>query len=202
MVANGTFGLKMVSRFMNPLPKTRKVSLLRAAIAIALCALAVVPRLRSDEVPRHTVLAMEYFGAIDHPIIPVIISNSYGGAESYHNSLIDKGKLSKTLVVHLHVVSSTLLNRLITTVESDKNGVQQEPEQRSGPYNGVAVTIVTQRGRRTFLFHVEQAMSLIDHLGNLVENDKSLHPGLLEFKNWISLWGDNPPPRPVPQDKP
>jgi hypothetical protein len=192
----------MVPRFMNPLTRAKTVSLLRAAIAVAFCALAVAPRLRSDEVPRHPVLAMEYFGAIDHPIPPIIISNSYGGAERYHKTLIQSGKLTKFSQVYLHVVSSPLLNRLITTVESDKNGVQQEPEQRSGPYNGVAVTIITQRGRKTFLFHVEQAMSLTDHLGNLVENDKSLHPDLLEFQDWISLWGDDPPPRPAPQDKP
>ena len=192
----------MVPRLMNPLTRAKTVSLLRAAIAVAFCALAVAPRLRSDEIPRHPVLGMEYFGAIDHPIPPIIISNSYGGAERYHNALIESGKLHKFSQVYLHVVSSPLLNRLITTVESDKNGVQQELEQRSGPYNGVAVTIITQRGRKTILFHVEQAMSLTDHLGNLVENDKSLHPDLLEFKNWISLWGDNPPPRPAPQDKP
>jgi hypothetical protein len=186
---------------MNPLLRVKTVSLLRAAIAVAFCALAVVPRLRSDEVPRHSVLALEYFGALDHPIAPVIISNSHGGAERYNNSLIEKENLSKTLLVRLDVVSSPLLNRLITTVESDKNGVQQEPEQRSGPYNGVAVTIITRQGRRIYLFHVEQAMSLIDRLGKLVGNHESLHSDLLEFKNWISLWGDNPPPRPDPQDK-
>ena len=171
-------------------------------MAVSFCALAVVPRVRSDEIPVYTVLAMEYFGAIDHPIPTVIISDSYGGAARYHNALIETRKLTKFSEVYSHVVRSALLNKLITTVKSDKNAVQQTQEQRSGPYNGVAVTIITQRGRMTFLFHVEQAMSLIDHLGNLVEDDKSLHPDLLEFKEWVRPCGENPPPRPVPQDKP
>jgi hypothetical protein len=143
---------------------------------------------------------MEYFGAIDHPIPVVIISNSYGGAERYHNALIESGKLNKYSEVYSHVVSSSLLKRLIVTVESDKNGVRREPEQGLPLYNGVSMTVVTQGGRKTFLFHVEQAMSLIDHLGNFVEIDKSLHPDLLEFKEWIRPWGDNPPPRPSPRD--
>jgi len=88
--------------------QARTVSLLRAAIAVAFCALAVVPRVRSDEVPGYTVLAMEYFGAIDHPIPTVIISNSYGEAEQYHNALIGSGKLEKYSEVYLHVVSSPL----------------------------------------------------------------------------------------------
>ena len=185
---------------MNPLMRPRIVSLLRAAIAVAFCALAVVPRVSSDEIPGYAVLAMEYFGAINHPIPVVIISNSHGGAERYHNALIESGKLIKYSEVYSHVVSSSLLKKLIVTVEFDKNGIRREPEQGLPLYNGVSVTVVTQGGRKSFLFHVEQAMSLIDHLGAFVENDKSLHPDLLEFKEWIRPWGDNTPPRQSPQD--
>lgn len=66
---------------MNPLTRAKTVTMLRAAIAVALRALAVVTRVRSDEVLGYTVLAMEYFGSIDHPIPTVIISNSYARNE-------------------------------------------------------------------------------------------------------------------------
>lgn len=171
------------------------------AIAVALCALAILPPVKSDEGPKYTVLAMEYFGAIDHPIYPVVMSNSYGGAEWYRNTLIEKGTLSEFGRARLHVVSLPLLKGLIATVESDKGGVQQRPEPQHF-YNSVSVTIVTPQRRKTLFFHIDPAMSLLDRLGTLCKDDKSLRSDLLEFKEWIRPWGDMSSPRPVPQGEP
>jgi hypothetical protein len=170
-----------------------------ASIAVALCALAIAPATRSEEGQKYTVVSMEYFGAIDHPIYPVVVSNSYGGAEWYRNALIEKGTLSQFGRARLHVASLPLLRRLIAAVESEKGGIQQELEHRSGQYNGISVTIVSQPGRKTYLFHVEQAMSLLDRLGDLCRDDKSLHSDLLEFKESVRPWGNPSSPIPVPQ---
>ena len=85
----------MVPQFMNPLLKVKTVSLLRAAIAVAFCALAILPPVKSDDGPKYNVLAMEYFGAIDHPIYPVVISDSTEGAEWYRNTLMEKNAWDK-----------------------------------------------------------------------------------------------------------
>jgi hypothetical protein len=172
-----------------------------AAIAVAFCALAIVSPVKSDEGPKYTVLAMEYFGALNKPIDPIVISNSYGGAEWYQNSLIEKGAVSKFRRLHLHVVSPPLLGRLIATVESHKGGVQPEPGKQY-IYNGVSMTIVTPQGRKIFLFHIEPAMTLIDQLEKLCKDDKSLLPDLLYFQKMVRPWGDMSAPRPSPQVEP
>jgi hypothetical protein len=113
--------------------------------------------------------------------------------------MMEKHPLETWDYSYLHVLSPPLLGRLIATVEPNKAGVQQEPRH---PYNGVSVTIVSAQGRKTFFFHVEPAMSLVDQFESLCKNYKPLRSDLLEFKRWISLWGDNPPPRPSPQNQP
>lgn len=190
----------MVRRDMNLITRAKTVSLLRGAIAVALCALAMVLRVESQENSKHTVLAIAYFGSLDHPIFPIVISDSYGEAERYRNAMMEKETLDFWNEGYLHVLSPALLDRLIATVGSDKGGVQQEPEPQH-PYNGVSMTVVTPQGRKTFFFHVETAMSLLDRLGMLCKDQKSVRSHLSDFKNWISLWSDDPPPRPVPQEK-
>lgn len=174
--------------------------LLRGAIAVALCTLAIVPFGKTEEGPKYTVLAMEYFGALDHPIYPIAISNSYGGAEWYRDTEVKKDTpWTGWQGAYLHVVSRPLLERLIATVESNKGGLQQGPEPQR-PYNGVSMTIATPQGSKTLFFHVEAAMTLLDQFENLCKDYKPLRSDLSEFKGWISLWGDNPPPRPSPPD--
>jgi hypothetical protein len=166
-------------------------------IAVALCALAIVPRVESDESPKYTVLAIEYFGSLDKPISPIVISSSYGGAEWYRNAQINKGGWDAWQLAYLHAVSRPLLGKLVAAVESQKGGVRQEPEQVKDPYNGVSVTIVTPERRKTFLFHVEPAMSLLDQLENLCRDNESLSSHLSEFQKRVRPWGDWSPSQPV-----
>lgn len=180
---------------MNPLLRLRTVSLLRAAIAVAFCALAIVPRVESDEGPKYTVLAMEYFGSLDHPIFPIVISDSTEGAEWYRNALMEKNAWDKWHLTYLHVVSRHLLERLIVTAESNKDGVQQEPQNF---YNGVSMTIVTPQRRKTFFFHVEPAMSLLHQLESLCKDYTPLRLHLLGFQEQVIPWGDMSAPRPSP----
>jgi hypothetical protein len=176
------------------------VSLLRAAIAVALFALAMVPRVESQEDFKYTVLAIAYFGSLDHPISQIVISDSYGEAERYRNAMMEKEPWDLWNLAYLHVLSPPVLGRLIATVEPSKGGVQQEPEPRH-PYNGVSMTIVTARGQKTFFFHVEPAMPLLEHLENLCKENKSLHSHLVDFQEQVRPWGDMSAPRPGPQDK-
>jgi len=182
---------------MNPLLRAKTVSLLRAAIAVAFCALVILPRVESDEGPKYTVLAMEYFGAIDHPIYPVVISDSHDGAEWYRDALREKNEWDKGHLIYLHVVSTPLLGRLIATVESNKDGAQEEPN-RQNPYNGVSMTIVTPQGRKTFFFPVEPAMPLLHQLESLCKDYTPLRLHLLGFQEQVIPWGDMSAPRPEP----
>ena len=180
---------------MNPLLRVKAVSLLRAAIAVALCALAIVPRVESDEGPKYTVLAMEYFGSLDHPIFPIVISDSPEGTEWYRNTLLEKNAWDQWHLTYLHVVNHPLLERLIATAESNKGGVQQEPQNF---YNGVSMTIVTPQGWKTFFFHVEPAMSLLRQLESLCKDYTPLRLHLLGFQEQVIPWGDMSAPRPSP----
>lgn len=183
---------------MNPSTRAKTVSLLRAAIAGTLCALAIVPRVKSQKDSKYTVLAITYFGALDKPISQVVISDSYRGAERYRNAMMEKEPWGEWNLAYLHVLSPPLLARLIATVESSKSGVQQEPAPEHS-YNGVSVAIITPLRQKTFFFHVEPAMSLLDQLENLCRDEKLLHSHLLYFQNRVRPWGSPSPPRPVPQ---
>jgi hypothetical protein len=190
----------MVPRFMNPLARAKTVSLLRAGIAVALCALAMIPRVESQEDSKYTLFAIAYFGALDNPISQIVISDSYGGAEWYRNSMMKKDPWDEWHLAYLHVLSRPFLGRLIATVESQKGGVQPEPGKQY-IYNGVSMTIVTPQRQETFLFHVEPAMSLLDQLGNVCKDDESLHSDLLYFQKRVRPWGDMSAPRRGPQDR-
>jgi len=182
---------------MDPSTRAKTVFLLRGAIAVALCALTIVPRVESDEGPKYTVLAMEYFGSLDHPIFPIVISDSPEGAEWYRNTLMEKNAWDKWHLTYLHVVSRPLLERLIATVESHDGGVQPEPGKQY-IYNGVSMTIVTPQGRKTFFFHVEPSMSLLHQLESLCRDYTPLRLHLLGFQEEVIPWGDMSAPRPGP----
>jgi hypothetical protein len=165
---------------------------------IWLLVVATVLPVESQEHAKYSVLAVEYFGSLDHPIYPVVISDSYSGAETYRNALIGNGTLSKFSLVRLHVVSPYLLRRLIATAESHKDGVQAEPGKQN-IYNGVSISIVSPQGRKTFSFHIEPAITLLDQLKRLCKDDKLLSSDLSEFQASIRPWGDMSLPRPSPQ---
>ena len=166
------------------------------SIAFALCALAMVPRVESQESSKHTVLAFTYYGSLDHPIFPIVISDSYGDAERYRDAMKEKETWDFWGDAYLHVLSQALMGRIIATVESDKGGVQGQPKPPH-LYNSVTITIVTAQGRKTLFFHVESAMSLLDQLENLCKDDKSLHSDLLRFQILVRPWGGPSPPSPV-----
>lgn len=90
---------------MNPSTRAKTVSLLRAAIAGTLCALAIVPRVKSQKDSKYTVLAITYFGALDKPISQVVISDSYRGAERYRNAMMEKEPWGEWNLAYLHVLS-------------------------------------------------------------------------------------------------
>jgi len=182
---------------MNPLLRAKTVSLLRAAIAVAFCALVILPRVESDEGPKYTVLAMEYFGAIDRPIYPVVISDSRDGAEWYRDVLREKNEWDKGHLIYLPVVSSPLVVRLIAIVETKTDGAQEELN-RQKPYNRVSMTIVTPQGRKTFFFPVEPAMPLLHQLESLCKDYTPLRLHLLGFQEQVIPWGDMSAPRPEP----
>jgi hypothetical protein len=107
---------------------------------------------------KYSVLAIEYIGASDKPITPIIISDSEAGAERYRSAVLKRDKWDLTDV---HLVKAALLEKLIAEAELFERTVHQEQEKISKSAKTVSVTTITPQRRNRFLYDTESAISQV-----------------------------------------
>ena len=131
---------------------------------------------------KYSVLAIEYIGASNKEIIPIVITDSEAAAEWYRIAILKRSKLELTYV---HVVNVALLEKLITEVDSFEPTVHAEQKNIPNSAKAVSVTIITPRRRNTFVYDKESAISHLDSLQKYCQGEESLRSDLLHFQNRI-----------------
>jgi hypothetical protein len=152
------------------------------AIFISVFAIATAPATASQKHMKYSVLAIEYIGASDKPITPIVISDSEQGAEWYQKAVLKRDKWD---LIDVHVVKVDLLEKLIAEAELFERTVDRQQGKMSKPAKTVSVTIITPQRKNTFLYDTESAISQLDSLQKHCKGDESVRSDLLHFQNRI-----------------
>jgi len=153
-------------------------------VLILLSAILIAHGGRSQEHKEYSVLAVEYIGAQDKPIAPIVISDSRAGAEWYRDAVL---KGNEYRLISVHVVRVSLMAELIADAEVYRGAAQEGLENKSKSPQAVSVTLVTPQGRSTFLLNRKSGFSLLEDLKGRCKDDKSLQSDLSHFQNRISF---------------
>jgi hypothetical protein len=152
------------------------------ACFICIVAISIAQATESQKPMKYSVLAIEYIGASDKPVSPIVISDSEAGAEWYRSSVL---KVDKSLLVYVHVVNATLLEKLIAEVELFIHNVHHQQEKLPESAKSVSVTIITPQRKDKFMYDADSAISFLDNLQKQFDGDESLRSDLLHFQNRI-----------------
>jgi hypothetical protein len=149
-------------------------------ICLIVLATAIANPLNAEENIKYSVLGIEYIGKSDKPITPIVISDSKQGAEWYRTVVLKRSELELT---SLHVVSSSLLEKLIGDAQQYRRDPQREQGTSQKSSESVSVTIVTPQGRRAFRLDTQLASSLLSSLQKRCRDDESLRSDLRHFQD-------------------
>lgn len=140
---------------------------------------------KPQENTKFTVLAVQYIGAIDKPIAPIVISNSQAGAEWFCKTVL-KGKNFE--FTSLHAVSSSQMESLMSVAEEYRGYSKQEAAKSSGVSQTVSVTMLSPQGEQRFVLSVPLAMRMVDGFKERCGEERSLCEDLSHFQKRIFPW--------------
>ncbi len=149
-------------------------------IVIALCAIGMAHG--AGERMKYAVLSIEYIGALDKPVTPIVISDSKLGAEWYRDAIL---KRSKPTLTYLHVVPVSLLEKLIAETELHKGILQSEQTKSRISSETVSATVVTPQKRNRLLYSAESSIALLYGLVGRCEGQDALRTDLIHFRDRI-----------------
>lgn len=152
------------------------------AIFISFFMIGIASAAESQKHMKYSVLAIEYIGAQNKEITPIVISDSEAAAEWYRSAVLKRSKLELT---YIRVVNVALLEKLIAEVESFEPTVHGEQKNKPNSAKAVSVTIITPRKRNTFVYDKDSAISQLDSLQKYCQGEESLRSDLLHFQNRI-----------------
>jgi hypothetical protein len=146
---------------------------------------------RSQEHMKFTVLAVEYIGAIDKPIAPIVISDSQSGADWFRGTILKRTDLEVTFT---HVVSSSQIRSLISVAEEYRKRAQpesrSEADKSSGASQAISVTVLTPEGKEKFLLSVPLAVQMLDGFKKQCGKARSLYEDSSHFQKRILPWAN------------
>lgn len=151
-------------------------------IFIPLLVAATVHHVNSQEQVKYSVLAIEYIGESDKPVIPIVISDSKAGAKWYRDAVLKRSDLELT---HVHIVPTSSLEKLIAETELHDGILQREQAKTPSLGKTISAAIVTPKRRDTFLFGTDSAISLLDSLQKHCKDDEALRADLSHFEDRI-----------------
>jgi len=150
-------------------------------ISVSLFTLAMAYPSGSEERGNYSILVLQYRGALDKPIGPVIISDSKTKAERYRYTGLN---IVEADFASVHVVPDSLLEKLIAETESGK--VIAQPKDMDDPmFSFVAATVITPQRRKTFLYEKQSAISFLDHLQKYCQDREALRSALSYFQDRV-----------------
>ncbi len=152
------------------------------AILVIFFAIGLAHFARAQEHMEFSVLSIEYIGESDKPISPIVISDSKAGAEWCRTTVL---KRSESEFTSVHVVSGSLMAKLITDAELYRDMAQQESGKKSKSPEIFSVTLVTPQSRSTALLNTKLGISLVESLKKHCADDESLHSDLSHFQSRI-----------------
>ena len=157
----------------------------RMIISICMLGITMVSAAKSQKHEKYFVLAIEYIGQSDKPITPIVISDSEAGTTWYRSAALkrDASDLTGT-----HVVSRSLLGKLISDVDALKGTLQQKGERNLALSKTVAVAIVTPERENTFLYEADSAISLLESLQKSCDKQESLASDIAHFRDRVRAW--------------
>ena len=159
---------------------------------ISLFAMAVVHSCKSEVRTKYSILALEYVGASDRPVTPIVISDSKSGSDWYREVYLKKNKITSPFIsvfTYFHVVPSPLLGNLIAEVNLHKGVPESEIPKDLRADQCISTTIFTPQGTKVFYYNKESAVLLLDGFLKSCENDAALRSDLEHFQHGIRAEG-------------
>jgi hypothetical protein len=151
-------------------------------ILIILFAIMIPYVAKSQDHMKYSVLAIEYVGASDKPITPIVISDSSVGAEWFRTTVLKRSDLELTSV---NVIGTSKMKALISVAEERGAIFQREQGSAQKPAETISVTIVKSQGNSSFLLSVSAAISMLHSFEALCRDDEPLQSALSHFQKRI-----------------
>jgi hypothetical protein len=157
------------------------MTLKNTIIFILLLGLGAARAAQSQEPMKHSVVAIEYVGESDKPVTPIIISDSKARAEWYRDSVL---KRRKSELTETHVISASLLQRLIADIDAFKGTVQAEGETNAARSKAVSMAVITATRNNAYSHDTGKAILLLESLQKSCKNG-SLRASLAHFEDRV-----------------
>lgn len=132
---------------------------------------------------KSSVIGIQYVGPSDKPVTPVVIAQSREDAEWFKSGVL---KLNGLELADVHVVSSSLVEELITSSE-------RHVENESRATAVVLITVVTHRQTTKLHFSRNDGIKALVRLAELSRNRPALEKDIVHFKTRISNSRDTIP---------
>ena|ERR1700731_1398883 len=129
--------------------------------------------------PEYSVLIIEYIGESDKPITPVLISDTKAGLTSYRETVL---KGNKFKLISTHLVSTSLMTKLIAAADKYRGVGQPGPEAQPSFTESLSITMISPN-KEIFLLKLEPSLSLLRDLKSQSRENKSLAAGLSHFED-------------------
>jgi hypothetical protein len=138
-------------------------------------------RVHAREGNKLMVIAIEFIGASDKPIIPIVLATSREEARAFVTNTLKRNELELTYV---HVVNMDLLNLLAQAVDDirDSEKTDAGASGSESPVKCLQLSIVGISGKRTLQLDLKDSRALLDRFKTLCGEDRSLYSDLAHFQ--------------------
>ena len=129
------------------------------------------------------VLGIEYIGPQDHPIGPIVISDSKEGTEWFSRVV-----LKRTIAWEYtpeFVVSASVMKSLISEAEVHRDIAKHDLSDTSEINQIVQITVVTPQGQSKFLINQKLAYSMLEKFKGLCNDNQPLQSEISLFQSEI-----------------
>ena len=126
---------------------------------------------------KSSVIGIQYIGPSDKPVTPIVIAQSREDADWFKSGIL---KLNGLEMTDVHVVSSSLMEELIASVEKHvENG-------NSRATAVVLITVVTHSRTRELHLSRNDAIKALERLTEISTGSPALETDIVHFKTRIS----------------
>ena len=126
---------------------------------------------------KSSVIGIQYIGPSDKPVTPIVIAQSREDADWFKSGIL---KLNGLEMTDVHVVSSSLMEELIVSVE------KHVEKGNSRARAVVLITVVTHSRTRELHLSRNDAIKALERLTEISKGSPALEKDIVHFKTRIS----------------
>jgi len=148
---------------------------------LIICILTLLQNAGAQTPSKDSVIGIQYVGPSDKPVTPVVIARSRDDVDLFKKTTL---KMSDLEMTDVHVVSSPLMEKLVSAAEENQRGRAENRSLRGTAV--VLLTIITSGHMATIHFDRRDAIAVLERFGNISKGSPALKADITHFQTRIS----------------